>query len=85
VNNACIRGQLGSTKIGVTASSGQIGFPKYLLPDFEMQGSVEILLFNVDTVRKYGWQTVAAQYLIAKRYVLTYDSLKAANNVIKYP
>jgi hypothetical protein len=67
------------------SQQNQIAFPQYLLPDFETQGSVEIFLFDVDTLQKYGWQTVASKYLITKRYELTYDSIKANNNVINYP
>jgi hypothetical protein len=46
---------------------------------------LEIFLFNVDTLQKYGWQTVASKYLITKRYDLTYDSIKEHNNVMNYP
>ncbi len=63
----------------------QIEFPVYLLPNFKTGGWVEIFLFNVDTLQKYGWQTVASKYLITKRYDLTYDSIKVDNNVINYP
>jgi hypothetical protein len=64
---------------------GQINIPQYLLPNFETYGSVEVFLINVDTLHKYPWQTVASRYLIAKRYELTYDSIKDNNNVINYP
>jgi hypothetical protein len=63
----------------------QVIFPQYLLPDFKTNGLVEIFLFNVDTIRKYGWPTVASKYLITKRYDLTYDSLIENNNIINYP
>jgi hypothetical protein len=63
----------------------QINIPVYLLPNFKTSGWVEVFLFNVDTLQKYGWQTVTSKYLITKRYDLTYDSIKANNNVINYP
>ena len=63
----------------------EINIPAYLLPSFETKGQVEIFLFNVDTLQKYPWPTVMSSYLIAKRYDLTYDSIKADNNVISYP
>ncbi len=63
----------------------KIEFPTYLLPNFETNGYVEIFLFNVDTLRKYGWPTVASKYLVTRRYDLTYDSIKQDNNVINYP
>jgi hypothetical protein len=63
----------------------QIDIPVYLLPNFKTEGLLEFFLFNVDTLRKYGWQKVASKYLITKRYDLTYDSIKENNNVIDYP
>jgi|SRR6185312_9774640 len=63
----------------------QIDIPEYLLPNFKINGSLQIFLFNVDTLQKYSWQTIISKYLITKRYILTYDSLKVNNNVINYP
>ena len=63
----------------------QIYLPVNFLPDFKTTGVWEIFLYNVDTLRKYGWPTVASNYLIAKRFDLTYDSLQADSNIITYP
>jgi hypothetical protein len=64
----------------------QINIPAYLLTNFQTGGQqLEIFLFNVDTLQKYPWQTIMSNYLITKRYLLTYDSLKNVNNIISYP
>ena len=63
----------------------KIYFPTLDLPDFKTTGTIEIFLFNIDTLQKYPWQTVMSKYLITKRYDLTYDSIMATNSVIKYP
>lgn len=55
------------------------------MPNFQTKGFLELFLFNADTLQKYPWQTIVSGYLVAKRYILTYDSLKANNNIIRYP
>jgi hypothetical protein len=80
-----ILNNLDSTFIIYPSQQGQIVFPVYLLPNFKTSGVVEIFLFNVDTLRKYNWQAITSNYLITRRYDLTYDSIEANNNVIRYP
>jgi len=62
-----------------------IEIPKYLFPNFSKEGTIEIFLFNIGKFQNYTWNTIVSNYLIEKRYDLTFDSLKRMNNTIIYP
>jgi len=57
----------------------------YFLSTQVPSGKIEIFLFDLNVLRTTPWKTIAANYMVLKRYDLTLDSLKNRNWEIDYP
>jgi hypothetical protein len=66
-------------------SKTELYFPKSSLPNFDTSGTLELFLINIDTLQKYSPQYIASQYLIAKRYDLTYHDIITNDSTVTYP
>ena len=48
-------------------------------------GTLELFIFDANTVQTIAWDTVLSKYLILKRYDLTLDSINKTGRIIDYP
>lgn len=77
--------QLGGIGIGEIASYDFDAKSWSVLFDQFPRDTLSLFLFSADTVAKYGWAEVRANYRILKRYDLSEDYLRSQNFTITYP
>lgn len=64
---------------------GTVSGWKNKINKFCPSGKIMFVVVNNDTVKKYGIDSVEANYLIERRFVLSIDSLEKRNWTITYP
>ncbi len=75
-------------KVGVKVEAGKFLVNYYYLREtYEREHTDTLCLFilSVDTVEKYSWDKIHEEYMILRRYDLSFQDFKRLNYTIHYP